>query len=235
MAIDHADRTVVTQESHADRGPGVGQDGQSSGQDVSSDDLERQSQGTPNSTHVLGEVRTSVAQRVSGAMHFVSAGATTINERLPGTVRATRAGAHRTTTALQRLPDSTLRWLTAGSVGLAAGLKLAGAPRLVTAAGAAPALIMGAAIALRRTEPAVQIEEHADESAEGMIDMTDEHTKGAISKTTGTIEEGLGRLTGDKEQQAHGKAKQVQGDAQKVLGDVQDAIREPKDQAKDGA
>jgi len=36
--------------------------------------------------------------------------------------------------------------------------------------------------------------------------MTDEHTKGAISKT-----------------------KQVQGDAQKGLGDVQDAVRGPKD------
>lgn len=58
--------------------------------------------------------------------------------------------------------------------------------------------------------------------------MTDEHIKGAISKASGTIEEGLGRLTHNREQQARGKAKQVQGIAQKGLGDVQDAIRGPK-------
>jgi len=58
--------------------------------------------------------------------------------------------------------------------------------------------------------------------------MTDEHTKGAISKAEGTVEEAIGKLTGDKKQQVHGKAKQVQGVAQKGLGDVQDAIRGPK-------
>ncbi len=59
--------------------------------------------------------------------------------------------------------------------------------------------------------------------------MTDEHTKGAISKVQGKVEELLGTLTGDKAKQAHGKAKQVQGDTQKGLGDVQDAVRGPKD------
>ena len=61
-----------------------------------------------------------------------------------------------------------------------------------------------------------------------MFDMTDEHTKGAFSKAEGTVEEGLGTLTGDREQQVHGQAKQVQGAAQKGLGDVQDAVRGPK-------
>lgn len=65
--------------------------------------------------------------------------------------------------------------------------------------------------------------------------MTDEHTKGAISKATGTIEEGLGKLTGDKEQELHGKAKQVQGTGQKTLGDIQDAVRGPKDDDKNKA
>jgi uncharacterized protein YjbJ (UPF0337 family) len=60
-------------------------------------------------------------------------------------------------------------------------------------------------------------------------DMTDEHTKGAVTKIEGQVEEGLGKLTDDKEQQAHGKAKQVQGDVQKGLGDVQDAVREVTD------
>jgi hypothetical protein len=68
-------------------------------------------------------------------------------------MRATRVGANSTTSALQTLPDPTLRWLAASSAGLSAGFYLAGAPRLVVAAGVAPALIMGAAIVLRPSEP----------------------------------------------------------------------------------
>jgi hypothetical protein len=70
-------------------------------------------------------------------------------------MHATRVRAHGTTIALQTLPDPTLRWLAATSVGLGAGLHLAGAPRLVTAAGLAPAAIMGAAIVLRPLESVV--------------------------------------------------------------------------------
>jgi hypothetical protein len=92
---------------------------------------------------------------MSGALRIVRSGATLLVERVPGTIRATRAGAEGTTTALQTLPDPTLRWLAAGSVGLGAGLSLAGAPRLVVAAGVAPALIVGAAMALRQGEPVV--------------------------------------------------------------------------------
>lgn len=68
--------------------------------------------------------------------------------RVPGTIHATPAGAGGTTSALQTLPDPTLRWLAAGLEGLGAGLSLAGAPRLVVAAGVVPALIMSTAIAL---------------------------------------------------------------------------------------
>ena len=74
---------------------------------------------------------------------------------MPTAARATRAGARGTTTTLQRLPDSTLRWLAASSIGLAAGLQVAGAPRLARMAGFAPAVFAGAAIALRPPEPAV--------------------------------------------------------------------------------
>jgi hypothetical protein len=59
------------------------------------------------------------------------------------------------TSAIQSLPDSTLRWLAAASAGLGAGFYLAGAPRLVVAAGVAPALIMGASMVLRPVEPIV--------------------------------------------------------------------------------
>lgn len=156
----------------------------------------------------------NAVQRVSRAMTAIRSGASTLAGRTPGVVRATQARASEATSALQRLPDSTLRWLAAGSLGVAAGFQLAGAPRLIKAAGAAPALLMGAAIALR---------------------PTDEHTKGAVSKARGTIEKQLGKLTGDKGRELHGKAMQVQGSAQEGLGDVQDALRGPRAEDKDGA
>jgi hypothetical protein len=77
---------------------------------------------------------------------------------VPGTMHATRAGARGTTSALQTLPDSTLRSLAASSIGLGAGFYLAGAPRLVIAAGVAPALIVGAAIVLRPIAPVAPAE-----------------------------------------------------------------------------
>lgn len=81
--------------------------------------------------------------------------ATIVRGRVPAAARATRAGARGTTTNLQRLPDSTLRWLAASSIGLATGLRVAGAPRLATMAGFAPAVLAGAAIVLRPRDPAV--------------------------------------------------------------------------------
>jgi len=122
---------------------------------MTSAELERRSPETPNPKHDIDKDRTSVVRRMSGTMKIIRTGAAMLRGRLPGTVRATRTGAHGATTALQRLPDSTLRWLTASSLGLAAGLHLAGAPRLVRAAGVAPALIMEAAIALRPSKPVV--------------------------------------------------------------------------------
>jgi hypothetical protein len=76
-----------------------------------------------------------------------------------GTMRATRAGAASTTSALQAYPDSTLRGFAATSIGLGAGLYVAGKRRLVVAAGLVPALLAGAAIVLRRVDPAVQVED----------------------------------------------------------------------------
>ena len=84
---------------------------------------------------------------------LVRTGATTVMLHAPGIVQATRVGAQGTTSALQTLPDPVLRWLAAASVGLGAGLSLAGAPRLVRAAGVVPALLLGAALALRPNEP----------------------------------------------------------------------------------
>ena len=97
-----------------------------------------------------------VAHRAAGAIKVAGTSATMIIRRVPGTVQATHAGANGTTSALRRLPDSTRRWLAASSVGVGAGFYLAGAPRLVIAAGVAPALFMGAAIVGRPIEPAVR-------------------------------------------------------------------------------
>jgi len=164
---------------------------------------------------------------VSGVLMLARASAALLAVRAPGMPRATRAAAHGMTVALQTLPDSTLRWLAAGSVGLGAGLRLAGAPRVVAAAGVTPALMLGAAIVLRPIEPETASQPRRAPHRR-TIHMTDEHTKGAMSRAQGKVEEALGKVTGDKEEQTHGKAKQVQGHAQKVLGDVQDAVREPK-------
>ena len=111
--------------------------------------------GSPVPVHDGRNLIARVGRRMSRALGIARSGARLLVERAPGTIRATRAGAEGTTSALQTLPDTTLRWLAAGSVGLGAGLSLAGAPRLVVAAGVAPALIVGAAMALRPGEPVV--------------------------------------------------------------------------------
>ncbi|HEX7472680.1 MAG TPA: hypothetical protein VF323_06330 [Candidatus Limnocylindrales bacterium] len=90
---------------------------------------------------------------MSEAINLAGRSVARLVERVPGTMRATRSRAQGTTSALQTLPDSTLRWLAASSVGLGAGFYLARAPRLIIAAGVAPAVIMGAAIAMRPIEP----------------------------------------------------------------------------------
>lgn len=92
-------------------------------------------------------------RRGTRALEMVRRSGITLMERMPGAARATGAGMRGTTSALQHLPDSKLRWLAAGSIGLAAGFQLAGAPRLARMAGVAPALFMGAAMASRPTEP----------------------------------------------------------------------------------
>lgn len=90
-----------------------------------------------------------VARHLAEGATVARGALTTLAERLPATLRATRTGARDATSTLQELPDPTLRWLAAGSVGLGAGLFLAGRPRLVIAACVAPALALGAAIVAR--------------------------------------------------------------------------------------
>jgi hypothetical protein len=91
--------------------------------------------------------------RLEGTVRDTQAGIETALRQLPATVDATRAGAQATTGALQTLPDSTLRGLVVGSIGLYAGLRFAGAPRVLRLVALVPALVSGAAIALRPDGP----------------------------------------------------------------------------------
>jgi hypothetical protein len=94
----------------------------------------------------------AVVGRVSRSVKVAANGVRALTRRVPGTVDATRTGANATAGTLAALPDSTLRWLTASSLGLSAGLFLAGRRGLAIAATVAPAVIVSTAIALRPTE-----------------------------------------------------------------------------------
>jgi hypothetical protein len=104
----------------------------------------------------IGRVRTATAAaigKVPEAVGQARRGAGKVAHRLPGTIGQVRAGAQGTVTNLQTVPDSGLRLLAAASVGLGAGLRLAGKKRLATLAGFAPASLFGFAI-MSRPRPA---------------------------------------------------------------------------------
>ena len=73
-----------------------------------------------------------------------------VGTRLPGIASAGAEGAAESVRMLQELSDPRLRLLMAFSVGVGAGLWMAGAPRLVTLAALSPALVVGVAIASRK-------------------------------------------------------------------------------------
>jgi hypothetical protein len=104
--------------------------------------------------HVEAGVNRAATAVRSGAS-AVRRGARGIAARLPATVRAARAGAQWTMTALHTLPDQTLRSLAATSMGLGAGLSFTRAGRLGTVVGMVPAMVMETAIAVRPVAPGV--------------------------------------------------------------------------------
>jgi len=55
--------------------------------------------------------------------------------------------------------------------------------------------------------------------------MTDQHVKGAGHTVKGTVNEGVGKATGDKKLETKGKVQKGEGKVQDGLGDVQDAVR----------
>jgi hypothetical protein len=73
-----------------------------------------------------------------------------VGTRLPGIASAGAGGAAESVRMLQELSDPRLKLLVAFSLGVGAGLWMAGAPRLVTLAALSPALVAGIAIASRK-------------------------------------------------------------------------------------
>jgi uncharacterized protein YjbJ (UPF0337 family) len=62
--------------------------------------------------------------------------------------------------------------------------------------------------------------------------MDREHVKGFAEKAKGSIKEGAGKMTGDKEIQAEGKLDKAKGSAHNAAGDVKDAARNAADALK---
>ncbi|MEO5963971.1 MAG: hypothetical protein ABIR11_00795 [Candidatus Limnocylindrales bacterium] len=97
-------------------------------------------------------VETVVEAARTHAGHAVDAartGSHQVAEHLPEAIERARVGAVDTTVSLQGMPDRTLQLLAVGLGGVAAGLYLGGAPRVITLAAVAPALLVCAAIATR--------------------------------------------------------------------------------------
>lgn len=98
-----------------------------------------------------------LAMRGPSAVRVAGSGTRRLFKRLPAIAAGARAGALRASTVastvVRGMSSSTLRSLSASSVGFGAGLLLGGAPRVVAAAGVAPALVMSATL-LARPSPA---------------------------------------------------------------------------------
>ena len=105
------------------------------------------------SRSAAGQIRDAVGDvmdRVPDVVEAARSGVGQVADQMPAAVERTRVGAVRTTMTLQGMPDTTLRLIAGASIGLAAGLTLAGAPRLVSLAALVPALFAGGAEATRQ-------------------------------------------------------------------------------------
>jgi hypothetical protein len=96
----------------------------------------------------VGEARSGLAD----TMDAVRSTATNVGDRLPDVLETVKAQASDGARAVQAWPDSTQRMAAAFSLGLAVGLTLAGAPRLVIAGSLVPAIVVGAALVGRERE-----------------------------------------------------------------------------------
>jgi hypothetical protein len=78
---------------------------------------------------------------------------------LPEVADRARTGAFETKRTLDAMPEPTLKELAVGSIGLAAGLYVAGAPRLVVLAAMTPGVVAAASVATR--QPSRQLRQRA--------------------------------------------------------------------------
>jgi uncharacterized protein YjbJ (UPF0337 family) len=62
--------------------------------------------------------------------------------------------------------------------------------------------------------------------------MDREHVKGAADKAKGTIKEGAGKISGDKELEQEGKTDKAKGDLHEAAGNIKDAARKTADSLK---
>jgi hypothetical protein len=97
-------------------------------------------------TDLASKAQEGAAAAVAGARVV----ADEVGTRLPGIASAGAGGAAESMRMLQELSDPRLQLLMAFSLGVGAGLWMAGAPRLVTLAALSPALVVGVAIASRK-------------------------------------------------------------------------------------
>ncbi len=95
------------------------------------------------------ELATKAQEGAAAALAGARATADEVGTRLPGIASVGAEGAAESVRMLQELSDPRLQLLMAFSVGVGAGLWMAGAPRLVTLAALTPALVVGVAIASR--------------------------------------------------------------------------------------
>jgi len=96
------------------------------------------------------ELATRAQEGAAAALAGARATADEVGTRLPGIASAGAEGAAGSVRMLQELADPRLQLLVAFSLGVGAGLWMAGAPRLVTLAALSPALVAGVAIASRK-------------------------------------------------------------------------------------
>lgn len=63
--------------------------------------------------------------------------------------------------------------------------------------------------------------------------MADEqHAKGILKKAEGAIKDAVGKVTGNEQLQAEGKADKLEGSGREAVGDVKDAGRNVADAVK---
>jgi hypothetical protein len=117
---------------------------------TASDVRQASSEASRTVVDAAAEFATKAQDGAAAALAGARATADEVWTRLPGIATAGAEGAAESVRMLQELSDPRLELLAAFSLGVGAGLWMAGAPRLVTLAALSPALLVGVAIALRQ-------------------------------------------------------------------------------------